>query len=440
MGSNKEINRIRDSDIIRSEISATKRKGFFKDVINSIQDGISILDKDLYILFINAAMKKWYSHKLPLVGKKCYDAYHSRTQPCEICPSIRTLKTGKQNIDIVPLTGKEGIKGWLQLFTFPLVNSETDQLIGVIEYVRDISDLKHAEDAVKESEERFRALAKTAIDGIILADSDGIITFWNKGAQTMFGYTEEEVSGKQISILMPERYRNAHQNIIERILSSARSDSHYREKTFELYGLKKDGDEFPVELSVATWNTEKRTFYTAIVRDVTDRKRMEDELRALTLVDELTGLYNRRGFFTLAQQQLKIADRLQRGLFLIFADVDGLKNINDTFGHHEGNIALIDTAYVLKETFRESDIIARIGGDEFVIMAMETTDTDPDVFNDRLQDYVTSYNAKGNRRYKLSISIGIAGYNPYSPCTLDELIKKADALMYDQKRNKKRFP
>jgi len=254
----------------------------------------------------------------------------------------------------------------------------------------------------------------------------------------MFGYTEEEVSGKPLSILIPERYRDTHQDIIERIQSSAKSSSNYRGKTFELYGARKDGNEFPIEFSVATWDTRKGTFYTVIIRDVTDRKKMEDELRALTLVDELTGLYNSRGFFTLAHQQLKIADRLQRGLFLIFADLDGLKNINDTFGHHEGNIALIDTAYVLKETFRESDIIARIGGDEFIIMAMETTDTDPDVFNARLQEFITSYNAKGNRRYKLSISIGIAVYDPYSPCSLDELIEKADALMYDQKRSKKR--
>ncbi len=422
---------------IKNEL--TKRKYFFKDVVDSIQDGISILDNDLNILFINSAMKKWYSHKLPLIGKKCFDAYHGRIKPCEMCPGIRTLKTGKQDFDIVPFTATNGIKGWFELFTFPLQDSKSGQLLGVIEYVRDISELKRAEETLRENEERFRALAQTATDAIISADSNGTINFWNKGAQTIFGYTEEEVSGKTLTILMPERYRNAHQEIVDRIRSSVNPTAHYMEKTLQLYGLRKDGTEFPVELSVATWDTKKGTFYTAIVRDITNRKQMEDELRALTLVDELTGLYNRRGFFTLAQQQLKIADRLQRGLFLIFADLDGLKSINDTFGHQEGNMALIDTAYILKETFRESDIIARIGGDEFVIMAMETADTDPDVFNARLQEYIKSYNTERNRRYNISISIGIANYNPYYPCSLDELIEKADTLMYEQKKIKKHF-
>lgn len=316
----------------KTENKQTKRKLFFRDVVDSIQDGISVLDNDLNILFVNSAVRKLYSHKHPLIGEKCFYAYYGRTKPCEICPGIRTLKTGKQDFDTV----SNGIKGWIELLTFPLQDSKSGQLLGVIEYVRDISELKRAEEALKDSEERFRALAQTAN-----------------------------------------------------------------------------------------------------VRDITNRRQMEDELRALTLVDELTGLYNRRGFFTLAQQQLKIADRLQRGLFIIFADLDGLKSINDTFGHQEGNTALIDTAYILKETFRESDIIARIGGDEFVIMAMETTDTDPDVFNARLQEYIKSFNTERNHHYNISISIGIANYNPYYPCSLDDLIEKADTLMYEQKKNKK---
>jgi diguanylate cyclase (GGDEF)-like protein len=133
---------------------------------------------------------------------------------------------------------------------------------------------------------------------------------------------------------------------------------------------------------------------------------------------------------------LKIADRLQRGLFLIFADMDGLKKINDSYGHQEGNKAIIDTANILRETFRESDIIARMGGDEFVVMAMETTDTKPEVFNTRLQNDVQLFNNRKDRRYTLSISIGIACYDPANSCSLDDLLMKADRLMYEQKRNK----
>ncbi len=435
--SNKSENSNRHTSLIKAKNELTERKYFFRDIIDSIQDGISILDKDLNIIFVNSAIKKWYPHKLPLVGLKCYDAYHGRTLPCEICPSLRTLKTGRQDFDIVPLSGPEGIKGWLHLFSFPLLDSKDGNLTGVIEYVRDISNLKRTEEALRDSEERFRSLAQTAIDAIVTTDSDGTIMFWNKGAEIIFGYKRDEVLGKPLTILMPERYRNLHQETMESIFLSATSADSVNGKPFELDGLRKDGRELPIEVSVAAWQTKKGTFYTTIIRDITKRKLMEDQLRSLSLVDELTGLYNRRGFFTLAQQQLKMADRLHRGLFLIFADLDGLKNINDNFGHQEGSSALVDSANILKETFRESDIIARIGGDEFVIMAIETADTDPDVFGMRLQEDIKSFNATSNRVYQLSISTGIASYDPYFPCSLEELLEKADAQMYEQKRIKK---
>jgi len=420
----------------KQQLIAQKR--FFKDVLDNIQDGISILDEDLRILFVNTAMKKWYAHKVPLVGKKCYDAYHGRTELCEICPSKRTLTTGMQDFDVVPFTGRNGIKGWLQLFTFPLRDSETDELLGVIEYVRNISELKQAEESLRESEERFRALAQTANDAIITTNRDGMISFWNKSAESIFGYSEAEVIGKPLTFLMPERYRHLHEEILKSIFFFTEPVIRHTGSTHELYGLTKNGSEFPIDLSIAAWDTRKGKFYTVIIRDITKRKHMEEELRALTLIDELTGLYNRRGFLTLARQQLKIADRLQRGLFLIFADMDGLKRINDSYGHHEGNKAIIDTGNILRETFRESDIIARIGGDEFVVMAMETTDTRPEVFNARLQNDVQVFNNRKDRRYALSISIGIACYDPANPCSLDDLLLKADRLMYEQKRNKQK--
>lgn len=104
-----------------------------------------------------------------------------------------------------------------------------------------------------------------------------------------------------------------------------------------------------------------------------EHARMHERLHTISLHDDLTGLYNRRGFFTLAEHLLKLAKRQQEGLFMLYADLDDLKKINDTLGHQKGDWALIDTANLLKETFRESDIIARIGGDEFVVMPIETT-------------------------------------------------------------------
>lgn len=172
------------------------------------------------------------------------------------------------------------------------------------------------------------------------------------------------------------------------------------------------------------------------VRYAIERHRMLAELRSLSLIDELTGLYNRRGFITLAQQQLNIADRTGRGLLLLFADLDDMKWINDTFGHYEGDQALIKTANILKKNFRKGDIAARIGGDEFVVLAVETTWTSTESITSRLQEIFEAHSAREDCRYKLSISIGIARYDPEYPCSIDELLTRADTLMYEHKRCK----
>ena len=162
------------------------------------------------------------------------------------------------------------------------------------------------------------------------------------------------------------------------------------------------------------------------------------ELRAMSLVDELTGLHNRRGFLFLAQQHVKIANRTKRGMLLLFADLDDMKQINDRLGHQQGDLALIDTATILKEIFREVDIIARIGGDEFAILAMEAAKDSADILRTRLQENFDACNAKGDRRYKLAISVGMSRYDPYTPCSIDELMARADASMYEQKQGKHR--
>lgn len=122
---------------------------------------------------------------------------------------------------------------------------------------------------------------------------------------------------------------------------------------------------------------------------------------------------------------------------LYFADLDGLKWINDTLGHEEGDQALIETATVFKETFRTSDIVARFGGDEFAVLAVDVTEEKSEIFTVRLQSLIDSRNNQENRRYKLSISAGCSYYDPENPCSLDDLIAHADKLMYEQKQNKK---
>jgi diguanylate cyclase (GGDEF)-like protein len=173
-----------------------------------------------------------------------------------------------------------------------------------------------------------------------------------------------------------------------------------------------------------------------LVKEITKRKKLEEKLHALTLTDELTGIFNRRGFSTLANQQLKIANRMKRGVLLLYADVDSLKLINDEFGHKEGDLILVKTANLLKEVFRESDIIARIGGDEFVVFSIETMDSSVETLRARLEKSIENYNTIRNHIFRLSISIGIMYYKQEFSYSLDELLAQADKMMYEQKRHK----
>ncbi|MBN1836642.1 MAG: GGDEF domain-containing protein [Spirochaetales bacterium] len=167
-----------------------------------------------------------------------------------------------------------------------------------------------------------------------------------------------------------------------------------------------------------------------------DRERVLEELRTLSLSDELTGIYNRRGFYILAEQQIKIARRTGRAMLLASADLDGLKRINDGFGHHEGDRALVDAAQILRESFRESDIIARMGGDEFVVLMTEKPEISSSILLERLARNLEAHNRKVTRPYPFSISVGFAYFDPEQPVSLQELLIQADKAMYERKGRK----
>jgi len=207
---------------------------------------------------------------------------------------------------------------------------------------------------------------------------------------------------------------------------------------FEWVHQALDGRRFEVEVSLSQFHIAGQSHLFVMERDITNQKRAQEELRALSLIDELTGLYNRRGFLTLARQQLKMADRMHRGLFLLFADLDDLKNINDDYGHPEGDQALKDVAGILKDTFREPDILARIGGDEFVVLAIEgTSAADSEVLSSRFYSHLEAFNEKRKRPYRVSVSLGIVRQKTGGTAAIEELMAQADRLMYEKKRQKK---
>jgi len=170
------------------------------------------------------------------------------------------------------------------------------------------------------------------------------------------------------------------------------------------------------------------------VRCAAKQYMLQAELGNLALTDELTGLYNRRGFMAIAERQLKVGRRSGRGMLLFFIDVDRLKQINDSFGHAEGDRVLKHITEALQKTFRDSDVIARMGGDEFVVLAIEASDFSEGTIRARLCKYFKSIVGRESR-YSISISLGAARFDPRGNASLGELIVQADRAMYQQKRH-----
>ena len=172
------------------------------------------------------------------------------------------------------------------------------------------------------------------------------------------------------------------------------------------------------------------------IRYAIERQRLLRELRQLLVTDELTGLYNRRGLKTFGTELLKIGRRAGNNVFLIYCDLDKMKWINDTLGHLEGDKALKDLAEVMKRTFRETDLVARIGGDEFAILGILSMDVPLETLTERLRVQMDAHNDSRGGVYKLSVSVGSVCL-PISPLLgIDELLQAADEMMYDQKRQK----
>ena len=182
-------------------------------------------------------------------------------------------------------------------------------------------------------------------------------------------------------------------------------------------------------------SAEVREYWRRLERDRIERERMIEELEELSLVDPLTGLHNRRSFFTVASQELKLHARSGRALCGLFIDVDDMKGINDRFGHAAGDDALRETADFLRMTFRDSDLVARLGGDEFCVLIAEG---EADLAAERLKRSLRERHPTGDRPYSLSLSIGVARFDPARHGSVEDLVAEADQRMYEEKRDRVR--
>jgi PAS domain S-box-containing protein len=175
----------------KAEDELRKSEKFLQNIFDAIQDGISVLDKDLNVIQINNTMVKWYAHAMPFKGKKCYELYHGRAEPCEICPSVRALEKGSLQMDIVPLVESGQSVGWLELYSFPILDAKGNPS-GIVEYVRNITERMEAEQALRESEQRFRTVADFTYNWESWIAPDGTYEYVSPSCQRITGYSANE--------------------------------------------------------------------------------------------------------------------------------------------------------------------------------------------------------------------------------------------------------
>ena len=242
-------------------------------IVESMSDGVIVLDPQNRVVDINPAAQVLIGHTLPeMVGQPLAQVLADWPALMELCK--KQGSAGGIRTEITLNTGEEEQRTF-DLRVSPL-RDQRGRMTGRLMLWHDITESKRVEVALRESEERFRSVAQSANDAIITADSNGNIVSWNRGARTIFGYREEEVLGQPLSLLMPDRYKQAHQQGMERLRSTG--EHRVIGTTVELEGRRKEGGEFPLELALSSWRMGGETFYSAIIRDITERKRAEEAL------------------------------------------------------------------------------------------------------------------------------------------------------------------
>lgn len=286
------------------------------------------------------------------------------------------------------------------------------------------------------AEERLRVIGAAAQDAIIMMDSKGRIAFWNEAAQRIFGYAQQEAQGKQLhELIVPESYRGDFEKRLD--LAGGAVQGNVIGKTLELAGLRKDGSEIVTEHSISGVSIDRKWHTICIVRDITERKRFEERIRYLANYDTLTGLPNRTLFFDRMSQAINLAQRNRHELALLYLDLDRFKSVNDTFGHDAGDQVLTGAAGRIQAQVRESDTVARIGGDEFaIILPRIASPQDAKIVAGKIVDALcASFPAHDPAQGAIEIgaSIGISIF-PRDGEDMDTLFKAADSAMYRAKR------
>jgi diguanylate cyclase (GGDEF)-like protein/PAS domain S-box-containing protein len=280
----------------------------------------------------------------------------------------------------------------------------------------------------KRASQRFRLAVESAPNAMVISNREGEIVLVNSQGMKMFGYKEEELVGQSVEVLVPQRFRGGHRE--HRNDFSARPQARLMGAGRDLYAVRKDGSEFPVEIGLNPLETEEGLFVLSAIVDITARKAAEEEFRSLAISDPLTGLANYRKLIDTLDAEIKRFDRTRRSFAVLLLDLDELKKINDAHGHLAGSQALCRLAKVLRASCREVDTPARYGGDEFAMVLPETDSAQARKIATRIRKRVAS----DGDCPPISVSVGCAVF-PDDGETIEKLLSAADRALYGMKRS-----
>ena len=349
------------------------------------------------------------------------------------------LRCGLRGTFAFPIVSDGTVLGAMEFFSRD--TCETDAaLLAVLQAIGTQVGLfcrrKEADEARHDTEERLHGIVNVAIEAIIAVDHQFNIVLFNPSAQKMFGYSAEEAIGSSIERLIPGRLHEIHRHHVDHFVNGGDSVRKMGE-AMEVWGLRADGEEFLVEASISRMMQAGKPLYSVILNDITARKSNEERLKFLANYDPLTSLPNRSLFNQRLERALAHAQRFNKGLSVLFMDLDRFKNINDTLGHEAGDSVLQAVAERLMGCVREIDVVARLGGDEFVILIEQVTDVrQAGSVGQKLIRAMAEPLLLGGHECSVTASVGISTY----PADGDDgatLLKNADIAMYRAKEQGK---
>ncbi|MDD5015740.1 MAG: PAS domain S-box protein [Atribacterota bacterium] len=410
-----------------------EEKKLFNTLMDNMSDSIYFKDREKRFIRVNK-VKAGHSGVSPeeMIGKTDFDFFPKEIALQSWADDDHIMESGRLIIDkiekIIRLDKREY---WGSVTKVPWYDQE-GRIIGVIGITRDITRRKEAEEATKKSQQEFISLFYSSPEALIYLDENNNVLNLNPRFTELFGYTIEEIKGRNINegfIHPPDKIEEG-----KRLDGVTLSRGYY---VYETIRKKKDGTCFPVSISGSTIVVDgKVKGEIAAYTDISERKKMEKELLRLAHYDPLTGSYSRGYGLELLQRQLELSKRNRLPLLLAYADLDKLKEINDKFGHEEGDKAMIQVIKLFKSILREVDIIIRMGGDEFLVIFLDSSLKEIPIIKARLNKELTRLNQISKKPYRIGFSVGFSHYDPANPLSVDELIRIADQNMYEEKKRK----